>query len=300
MSKKNFMKKIAIISGGISGEREISLLSATNLQEQIHFTQTELFIFPEDRELFFYKQKEIGCVIPLIHGVGGEDGILQGFLETMNIPYIFSGVEAHAIALDKKITNKLVGTSGIQIPEQYDFNHSENIHFPCIIKPRFGGSSLHVMVSRSDKLEKEKPHKDSEGYICESFIKGREFTVGIIESKRGEEALPVIEIKTDTEIFGWEQKYNPEKLAQEICPAEIDQELSQSLQQIALSVHKLLGIKHLSRSDFIVDEKRNIFFLEINTIPGMTKTSLIPKALQTIGYSLGDLIKFWIDTVKKN
>lgn len=291
------MYTIAIISGGTSGEREISLLSAKNIQQQISFAKTELFIFPEERAKFFEQRKIFDCVIPMIHGVGAEDGVLQGFLDTLEIPYIFSRVESHAIALDKKITNILVRELGVRIADQYNFVFPDKITFPCIVKPRFGGSSLHVAISDINELKRIEQNKEE--YICEAFIKGREFTVGVIDSPKGQEALPVMEIKTDAEIFGWEQKYNPEKLAQEICPAQIDQELSGRLQKLALSVHQFFKIRHVSRSDFRVNQKNEIFFLEINTIPGMTKTSLVPKQAIAAGYTLEELIQFWIKDALK-
>ncbi len=129
--------------------------------------------------------------------------------------------------------------------------------------------------------------------LVEKLIEGREFTMTAIDDGGKSQALPIVEIITKHELFDFESKYDPE-LAQEICPAQIDLDLTKRLQAMALDAHRLIGARHLSRTDVIVDGKNEIYFLEINTIPGLTNTSLVPKALDAAGIELGDLLVEWI------
>jgi D-alanine-D-alanine ligase len=281
--------KIAIITGGNSAERDVSIASAKNIAELVDFATVETFIFPEDENKFTKTYKIFDLAIPVIHGKGGEDGSIQGLFESLGIPYLFSGVEAHAIGIDKKRTKQVVNKLGYMAPR--DVNKND---FPFFAKPRFGGSSVNsgLCNSEQDYLKLNQ----NEELILEEPIRGREFTVGVIEHKGEALALPVIEIVTASDtFFDYEQKYNSEKLAQEICPAQIPQVLSDKLKSIALAVHMQLGVKHISRSDFIVREDGEIYFLEINTIPGMTNTSLIPKMLKTANLDFKELLKEWCD-----
>lgn len=286
--------KIAIITGGESGERDISIRSAENVKLVIDFAETETFIFPEDRDKFLAAHNGFDIAIPVIHGAGGEDGTLQKFLDDLGLPYIFSGPEAHATGIDKKTTKELAETIDIKTAK-------ETKTFPLFAKPRFGGSSVASGLC-NDQSELDKLVLDNPGteFVTEELIKGREFTVGIIESEGKNIALPVIEIIPRGDFFDFENKYDSAKLASEICPAEISPELEQKLKEQALLVHNKIGARHISRSDFIVTSQYEIYFLEINTIPGMTKTSLVPKMLGTVRLSIGDLFKDWcFDIIRK-
>ncbi len=279
--------KIAIITGGETDEREISIRSANNVRNLIDFAETTLFTFPEDTKVFIESVKDFNLVIPMIHGLGGEDGSLQGLLKNLNIPFIFSDISAHAVAIDKKFTKEIVESLGILSPEEIDI-------FPLFAKPRHGGSSASSKLCKSqeelDNLLKANPGKE---FLTEKPIKVREFTIGIIDDGTSTVPLPVIEIIPKGQFFDFENKYNPDKLATEICPAEIDASLSEELQRQAMIIHTHLNVKHLSRSDFIVTPDNKIYFLEINTIPGMTDTSLIPKMVSVAELSLKEILKTW-------
>jgi D-alanine-D-alanine ligase len=279
--------KIAIITGGSTGEREISIRSALNMQTLIDFADTTLFTFPEETELFIQSAKEFDLAIPMIHGIGSEDGSLQGLLKNLNLPFLFSDISTHAIAIDKTFTKEIVSTLGILSPKEIET-------FPLFAKPRHGGSSVasKLCTSIEELNELRKTNLDTE-FITEEPLKGREFTVGVIDTEADTIPLPVLEIIPKGEFFDFENKYNPEKLATEICPAQIDDVLTKELQRQALLVHAHLKARHLSRSDFIVTDDHKIYFLEINTIPGMTDTSLIPKMIVTKGLSIRELFKEW-------
>lgn len=281
--------KIAIITGGSSGEREVSLRSAKNIAHIIdQFAETQTWVFPEQERDFFNAQKP-DLVVPVIHGEGGEDGTLQKKLEGAGIRYLFSGFKAHALGIDKRATKKRA--AGISIPIAREFTRHA-AEYPLFAKPLRGGSTVNAGLIHNEAELEERFAIESE-LVLEEYVQGREFTVGVIESSGETIALPVIEIIAKGGVFDYDSKYNPEKLATELCPAPIESELAEQLQQYALAIHKDLGVRHMSRSDFLVDPSDRIVFLEINTIPGFTSTSLVPKALQVRGISDIELFKEW-------
>lgn len=290
---------IAIITGGVSGERTVSLSSAKNIQKLLEIPDEYIFIYPEDISKIKETVKNIDVALPIIHGIGGEDGEVQILLEELGIPYIFSSPESHQKALSKSTAKSIVSQKGVQAPREYSTD--EGITVPCFVKPRSGGSSIYTaVVSTDEELRYFISTHPKIDLLVEEKITGREFTVGIIEKEGKAEALPVIEIISGSDFFDYESKYNTEKLAQEICPADISLDLSGALQRQALLCHKALGCRHLSRTDFMVTDSGGIYFLETNTIPGMTDTSLIPKMARTAGYDLKEIFEEWIHDVLGN
>lgn len=285
--------KIAIITGGESGEREVSINSAKNIADSITFTEIETFVFPEDKGRFVDSIKDYDTAIPMIHGTGGEDGQVQRLFEELTIPYLFSGVEASELTIDKRATKEVANRLGHKIAKEILM---DDLQFPVFAKPVSSGSSLacKLCTAQSELDELLAEHPDEE-FMFEQPITGREFTVGVIEHDGKTIALPVIEIISKNLVFDYESKYNPEFLAEEVCPANISDELTLQLQTQALEIHKAVGAKHMSRSDFMTDVNNTTYFLEINTIPGMTDTSLVPKMLRTADISLESLLKQWIE-----
>ena len=284
-----------MITGGKTGEREVSIRSAENVAKIIDFADVETFTFPEEKENFINKYLNFDAVIPMIHGVGGEDGVLQGFLETLEIPYIFSKTLAHAISINKKLTKKIVTQSKIKVANEIS---QISPSFPLFAKPNSGGSSVASKLCNTaedlNMLISKNPETD---FILEEPLKGREFTVGVINQNGAAISLTVVEIIPKGDYFDFESKYDIDKLATEICPAKIERSLSEELQRQALLVHQNIGIRHISRSDFIVSDDGQIYFLEVNTIPGMTNTSLLPKMLLESSLKLKDLIQEWVSDV---
>ncbi len=292
---------IAILTGGTSSEREIALQSAAHVQEVLasHFT-IKLYDFPQDLERFLQERASIHVAIPLFHGVGGEDGTIQGFLQTLNIPFLFSGVEAQAIGMNKAVTKDLFTRCGVKTAP-YQVIESSNIlplfTKPCVLKPLNTGSSVGISIANDEisyQLGIDEAFRHSKHILIEDYIPGREFTVAVIETATRLTALPVIEIKSKHAFFDLESKYDP-ALADEVCPAEISSELSDTLKKIAIQAHEAIGAKHLSRTDFIVDEHGVPWTLEINTIPGQTKNSLLPKAVRASGLSFSEIYRVWIE-----
>src|SRR3989344_4581184 len=313
MTKKKL--KVALIFGGTSQEREVSLESGKTVAHYLNKSKYDLIpveISSDGKWLISsgtIKQIEADtktqkvpsnrAVVPIdpgsvskvdvaflaLHGPGGEDGTIQGILESLGIKYTGSGVLASALAMDKAKTKRMVASEGILVAPHIILTKSEykknpkkyisKLHGKIVIKPNQIGSSIGVTIS-ADKNEIKKgiksAFKHDSSVIIEPFIKGREFTVPIL-GNNNPEALPV----------------------NEIVPAPIDKALASQLQQIALDVHILLGCRGVTRSDFIVTEKGQIYFLEINTIPGMTENSLVPKAARVVGMSYTQLLDKLID-----
>ncbi len=298
------MKRVAIITGGRSSERDVALRSAQNVRSVLRDRYAiEVFDFPADLSRFL--NQKFDAVIPVLHGAGGEDGVIQGFLETLGAPYIFSGVQAHAIAMDKDKTKTLVAASGIRVPRSVmlcDRSGVQYVH-PVVVKPYNGGSSVATAVARSqEELDAAiaKALEYSSAVLVEDFVQGDECTVAIADIDGETTALPVIAIRPKSGFFDFESKYNTATLADEICPAPISDDLAKQLQSIALTAHRALGCRHVSRTDIIVDGDGKGWFLETNTIPGMTETSLLPKALRAAGKDFAAVLVAWIDGVIKN
>lgn len=283
--------KIAVITGGETAEREVSIRSAENVLKAIDFAETKLFTFPEESEKFRAEAQTFDLAIPIIHGLGGEDGSIQKFFKELGIPFIFSDASTHEIAIDKVWTKKVVVKLGINVPE-------ETSSFPMFIKPRTGGSSVASKLCKTkEKAEEMYQANPGVDFMQETPIKGREFTAGVLEYHGQTLPLPVIEIIPKTEFFDFESKYNPNKLADEVCPAVIPEPLAEELQRQAMVVHSHLNARHITRSDFIVTSENEIYFLETNTIPGLTATSLVPKMLKAINLSLTDVLRDWCGLV---
>jgi D-alanine-D-alanine ligase len=296
--------KIAILTGGTSSEREIALKSAEMVIELLGSSEVRRYDFPNELDRFLSERDEIDVVIPVFHGRGGEDGTIQGFLETLNLPYVFSSVAAHALAMDKAKTKLVVSAVGVKTPASRVIRRGDVVSFegPVAIKPMDGGSSVGVSIAHDSEsfargIAEGLTHGES--VLVESFIQGDEFTVAIIEEEGKSLALPVVQIKSKNAFFDVESKYDP-ALAEEICPALISEDLRNRLQDAALLAHRSVGARHVSRSDFIVDRDEAVWFLEINTIPGMTSASLLPKAISAAQKDFGTVLRGWIDSVARN
>lgn len=288
--------KIGIITGGESREKEISIKSANNLKNILGVPDNLFFNYPAQKQYILESKDSVDVFIPIIHGAGGEDGEVQEFLDSIPIPYIFSSPRPHKTALNKRLSKEVAKNLGINTARE--FLPSDNFNEKVFIKPNSEGSSFGVgLVSNKDELEGFLKDHDSRDYILEEFIKGREFSVGVIDINGRTESLPVIEIITGKDFFDYDNKYQKDNLAEEVCPADIEDSLKKDLQNQALSIHQALGCKHVSRSDFIVKENGEIFFIETNTIPGFTETSLIVKEINEADYNIKDLFEHWCKDV---
>ncbi len=293
--------KIALLSGGLSKEREVSLKSGKKIYETL---KKKYRVFQYDPKKDMEKlwrdalSKKIDLVFPALHGSYGEDGKLQGFLETLGVPYIFSGVLASSLAMDKHRSKILISNKGIPVAKDLILRKKSeenipNLEFPLVIKPVNSGSSVGISITKNkQQLKKgiEEAFSHDEEIMIEEYIKGRELTVTILGNEEPR-ALPVLEIKPkNSEWFDYESKYTP-GATEEICPAKIPQKIEKKIQGYAKEIFLAIGCRDLARVDFIWDQNSGkIYFLEINTIPGMTGTSLVPQTARADGLNFERLL----------
>ncbi|HYE22415.1 MAG TPA: D-alanine--D-alanine ligase [Verrucomicrobiae bacterium] len=320
----NHKLTIGLIFGGTSHEREVSLSTGKTVAKNLNKAKYEVLpieisqsgkwltesetikqissgsIAKNELVVFSPQKHKIDLAFLALHGKGGEDGVIQGMLESMNIKYTGSGVSASAIAMDKAKNKILVSSKGVtvcrhRLVNKDNFNNLNNENLDnqkVVVKPNKQGSSFGVSII-SGKENILNAIKDALLYddevMVEDFIEGREFTVPVLGNEKPS-ALPVIEIRPKkSHFFDYKSKYE-DGGAEEIVPAKISEDLRKDLQKISLQVHSILGCKGVTRSDFIVDKLNNIYFLEINTIPGMTPTSLVPKSALAFGMSFQELL----------
>ncbi len=296
-------KKVALLTGGISSERDVALRSATNvraaLEKNYEVTQ---FDFPSQLDSFLAVYRTFNAAVPVFHGVGGEDGTVQGLLETLRVPYIFSRASAHALGINKARTKQIATSIGIPTPsfELVCPGGSWINRWPAVVKPNLGGSSIGVTMACNAEALASIMTKRSEtigDLLIEDLVGGSEVTVAVIDD--GETvALPPILILPKDDFFSNKTKYDP-TMVEEICPAPLGANVIEDLTRTSLAIHAAIGCRHISRSDFIVDDAGKIWFLEINTIPGITEHSLLPKAITVSGRNFSKLLQQWIESVSK-
>jgi len=300
--------KIGVISGGISSERDISLLTGKNIyQSLLESGYNALFIDLKDD--FYSKLKEINLAFLAIHGRYGEDGTAQGLLELMKIPYTGPGVLASAIAINKIMSKKILIYENIPTPEYIELNSAsgedlkkmvsvieKKFDYPIVVKPNSEGSTIGVnIVQKKDQLKHavEEAVKYDNKILVEEYIKGRELTVSIIG--RDPVALPIIEIKPKSGFYDYKSKYT-KNMTRYIVPAELDKKVANRVSEMALKCHRVLECSGISRVDFILDDTGNAYVFELNTMPGMTATSLVPKAAKAAGIDFALLVEIILDS----
>lgn len=293
--------KVALLAGGTSGEREISLSSGKGAQaalEEAGFDVT--FLDPANKaDLGRLIADDFDVAFLCLHGKGGEDGSIQGLLETIGLPYTGSGVWASALAIDKEKAKMFYRAAGISTPESLaitrdgDYSLEEiaqKMGGSCVVKPNTEGSSLGVFIVKpDDDLEEciDQAFQVGERLLIERYVEGTELTVAVVGADTPE-ALPIIEIVPQSDSYDFESKYAPGG-SQHICPARLDEAVARRIGDLAVRAHQALGCFGVSRSDFLLDADGEPWILETNTIPGMTETSLLPDAARAAGVSFPEL-----------
>lgn len=299
------MKKLrlALIAGGKSGEREVSLKGAAEVAKVLDPQKYDVKRYDPATDLakLAAEADSLDVAFILLHGPFGEDGTVQGFLDLLDIPYQGSGVLGSAIAMDKNLAKILYRNAGLKVPEWYmaaqdDIDNPSKIlghlGLPLVIKPANQGSSLGMTIARSEEDIAEglkKAFAIDHKVMVEEFISGREITGGVIGND-ALTALPLVEIipGDEYEFFDYEAKYQP-GATKEICPAELGDPLTVRAQNCALAAHRALQLRGYSRTDMIINND-DIYILETNTIPGMTPTSLLPQAAAAAGLDFSALL----------
>ncbi|MCF6157584.1 MAG: D-alanine--D-alanine ligase [wastewater metagenome] len=314
-------KNVAVLMGGISQEREISLRSGTAVAKALEAAGFHAFcVDVKDKKIEELDTREPDVAFIALHGYFGEDGSVQQLLESKGIPYTGSGVKASRIAMDKLATKRCFIEAGLETPEYITVTRSQELieiqhevrrfGLPVILKPQKNGSSIGISVVKDMKNLAGGLEKAFEfGYevLIERYIKSRELTVGILDNT----ALPVVEIKPAAEFFNYDAKYRDTRTEYLIAETASRKDsvhttgfLSSFLynyaQKLALNAHKVLGCRGMSRVDMLLDNNGNLFLLEVNTIPGFTEKSLLPKAAQAAGIPFPSLCKKIIDLALEN
>ncbi|MDP2211127.1 MAG: D-alanine--D-alanine ligase [Candidatus Aquicultor sp.] len=303
-------KRVAVLMGGRSAERDISLLTGEQIYQALLEKEHEAFKVDLDKnvaeELLRLKPD---VVFIALHGRFGEDGTVQGMLEILGLPYTGSGVMASAIGINKAMSKKLFQAAGVETPPYKLFcardyakdsagvlaGSLQTIGIPCVVKPISEGSTIGMSLVRReadfvDAVEHALEH-DSE-VMVEQLVEGVEITVGVLGNDPI--ALPTLEIETETDFFDYETKYTA-GLSRHIIPARLPEDQQRRAQEAALRAHNAIGCRGFSRVDIIVDKEGTPHVLEINTIPGMTSLSLFPDAARAAGYEFPELISYLIE-----
>lgn len=295
--------KVGVLMGGPSAEREVSLNTGRAILAALQEKGYDAIGIDLDPPRFIEQLREtkIDIVFNAIHGKFGEDGALQGALEMMGIPYTGSGVLASAVAMDKAISKRLFQAAGIPTPRSRIYSETERgrplateilaeFGVPVVVKAAAQGSSIGVVIVEHKEdvvLAVDEAFKYSDHIVVEEFISGKELTVAILGGEQTE-ALPIIEIVPSSGRYDYHSKYT-RGATEYIVPARLDDKVVLQIQRVAVAVFELLGCKGVARVDVMLDNQNRPYVLEINTIPGMTATSLVPKAAAAAGVSFADL-----------
>ena len=305
MDKSEF-GKIGVLAGGPSNEREISLRSGRAVYSALIDEGLDVaFLDITGESCAELKTAGIDVAFIALHGKFGEDGTVQKMLEDAGMPYTGSGVEASRLALDKIASKEAFAKKGIPSPRyrvleksRVNTAHINSIRLPAVIKPQFEGSSIGLSIVRERsglKAALDKAFAYGARTIIEDYIDGRELTVGILD----EEPLPVIEIVTKHKVYDYQAKYSDPD-TKYIVPAPVEKGAYGRAQALGAAAHRALGCRSFSRVDMLMDGRGELFVLEVNTIPGMTERSLLPKAARANGMSFSGLCMKLVENAVKD
>ena len=310
---------IAFVTGGYSGEAEVSYKSAITMEAEVDKSLYEVYRIDITPTEWFHKAKD-GNKIPVdkndfsllingkkivfdavlngIHGTPGEDGKLQGYFDLMNLPYTSCDAATSALTFNKRYTVAVAAFAGIHVSNSVHLFRQDHpvagevagrVKFPVFVKPNNGGSSIGMskVIKKEDLPEAlQKAFREDDQVLVEEFVSGREFTVGVFRSGKEIITLPITEVKTTKDFFDFEAKYSP-GFAEETTPAVLDESIALKLRQTAKKIYQIFNCGGVIRIDMIYnEEKGEPFMLEINTIPGQTAASVVPQQVRAKGWTL--------------
>jgi D-alanine-D-alanine ligase len=298
------MKHVAVLMGGWSAEREISLRSGKACADALERSGYQVSRVDVDRDVAAtLRARKPDVALNVLHGRPGEDGTLQGLLEVLGIPYSHSGVLASALAMKKDIAKSVLKSAGVPVPggmvaARKEVAKRHLLPLPYVIKPVAEGSSVGVFIMREDHQHppQELTRADwpfGDQVLVEPYIPGKELTCAVM----GDRVLGVIEIVPTVKFYDYEAKYAPGG-SKHLLPAPIPADAYREVQRLSLAAHHALGCRGVTRSDFRFDDSlgaKGLFCLEVNTQPGMTETSLVPELAAHEGISFEDLVKWMVE-----
>ena len=287
--------KIAVLMGGTSSERKVSLSSGKAMFAACTALGYDAILVEFENDILSHLDtlKSVDIVLIALHGGIGENGRIQGMFESLGIRYTGSDALSSAICMDKHISKLLAEDVGIATPRWKRIRKGQSIYknefdYPFVVKPNSEGSTIGLTIVHNENdydSAVEEAFKYDDEILIEEFISGKEITVSIV----GEDVLPIIEIRPEHGLYDYECKYT-KGMTEYICPAELNEDLTKRIKQTAFEVYKLLKCRHYGRVDLRLDNNNQHWFLELNTLPGMTDTSLVPKAAKATGISFEQLI----------
>lgn len=320
LSCMNHRTRIGVLRGGPSNEYEVSLQSGAAVLDALHKHHEDRYVA---RDIFVDRQgnwhvdgmpmpitqaiNSVDLIFNALHGAYGEDGKVQSILEQHGKPFTGSGSLGSSIGMNKILSKKVFKDHGMKTPSFKEFKSErisreadsitaelfESFLMPAIVKPASSGSSVGVTLVKyydglAEAMREAAKHDDT--VIIEEYVPGIEASCAVIEGFRGSElySLPAIEIRHEKDIFDFEAKYRGK--SQEIVPATFATKLKLEIEELSKKIHRALGLRHYSRSDFIIHPRRGIYVLEVNTLPGLTEGSLLPKALRAVGSDMHEFV----------
>lgn len=307
--------RIGVLYGGTTSERDVSLRTGKAVLTALVGRGYDCEAIDASRDLpRQLEEKKIEVAFVALHGKLGEDGSVQGLLEVMRIPYTHSGVLASSVAMDKIASKRMFEHAGLPTPAWTTFHGAPgtsfeavdlpaNVPVPFVVKPANAGSTIGITVVKdSDRhvygsaIDAALPY--DRALLVEQFVEGIEITVAVLDMPgTGATALPIVEIVPPEGFFDYEAKYTKGK-TNYVCPARLDEATTAEAQRVAIEAHRILGCEGVTRSDFMVDRQGKAWLLETNTIPGMTETSLVPKAAAQAGMDFPALVETILDTAR--
>lgn len=321
-------KSIALVTGGLSGEAQISYKSAVTVGNNIDRNRFDVYRIDINATGWWYEPADgsapskvnrddfsiqhagttihFDAVLLCIHGTPGEDGKLQGYFDMLGLPYTSCDAATSALTFNKRYTVAVAAFGGIHVAKSMHlFSHTpvsadtilQQLTLPVFVKPNNGGSSIGMSkVNKAEELAPalEKAFREDTQVLVEEFISGREFTIGVFKSKGSIRVLPITEIETKNEFFDFEAKYQGKSV--ETTPALIDADMQSQLEAAARRVYEVLNCRGVVRIDFIYNEAKGApYMLEVNTVPGQSEASVIPQQVRAMGWSLQDFYSAIID-----
>jgi D-alanine-D-alanine ligase len=305
--RRALLPRVLILAGGLSHERDVSLRSGRRVAESLRETGIEVDVRDVDATILpLLARDEADIVWPLLHGAQGEDGAIRDILELSGKPYVGSGPAACRMAWDKSVARTVAASAGLSVADAVALPHSTfrelgaqpvlealvaRLGLPLVVKPARGGSALGVTVVRhAESLPKAMVDCFAYGDVAllEQYIDGTEVAVSVIDTGDGPRVFPAVEIVADGGVYDYDARYTA-GATEFYCPARIAH--AADVEKAALIAHRAFGLRHLSRTDLIVDSAGTVWFLEVNVAPGMTETSLLPQAITASGGSLAHVYR---------
>lgn len=281
--------KIAVFMGGISSEKEVSLRTGTAILNSLVKQGYDAYgvTLTKENLLSAFTDNEYDLAYLALHGAYGEDGRIQGLLDVLGKKYTGSGTTASAVSMDKDLTKRIAENAGLRIAKSYLREDVENItEFPIVVKPSTEGSTVGLYICHDmNELKEAIKLSGDKDLVIEQFIKGEELSVAVLDG----EALGVVKIMPKIGLYDYKSKYTAGMTVYEY-PAKISEKAYNEAMKHAEIIHKVLKMKGVSRSDFILKDDE-VYFLEVNSCPGMTETSLVPKLATLKGYTFDDIVR---------